>query len=401
MGPMDGMPPPSFSASSFGVPPPFEPSERIQDAYLEDHGVYTGTGPIPPTVPAIRVHTEVIPGAIPNSSFSTLAGALGPIDERPRHICTAAFSSLMGAVDPIRGPWRELAREIPEAPCESMSCVLAEVPLQVHVHEPIGEPVPVPELVTPPIPQAPVEDVEEGPRQKRVRVVNGNKEKREREGQRGREGGRGRKETREIARRQRRAPIEGCAKFFGRKSQDYVARRRETVGARGQVPVVRPQVHGSALQGTNNKSTTSIYRVENPTGEPVPEAVPQSFGGLSTAAPGEEEENARKRKSADPHVCDECNMWLSCPSDMARHKASRDHGNPAKFKCDDCRAPFFRKDAVHRHKKDHCMYRHRRNGDEHGDDGRDGPLQDPGRDGPEGGGGGMEPMGGRMFSWQS
>ena len=157
----------------------------------------------------------------------------------------------------------------------------------------------------------------------------------------------------------------------------------------------------SALQGTNSKSTTSTYRVENPTGEPVPEAVPQSFGGLSTATPGKEEENTRKRKSANPHVCEECNLWLSCPSDMARHKASRDHGNPAKFKCDDCRAPFFRKDAVHRHKKDHCMYRHRRNGDEHGDDGRDGPLQDPGRDGPEGGGGGMEPMGGRMFSWQS
>ena len=398
---MEGMPPRSLLTSSFGTSAPFEPSTPVQDIYLENYGGYTGAGPLPPTVPATHAHTEVIPRQIPNSSFSTLAGALEPILESPHRIHTLPFSSLIVAVDPIRGPWRELAREITEAPRESVSRVLAEVPPQVPIPASIAVPAPVPELTPPPMPQEPVEDADQGPPRKKAKVIDGNEKQREGEGQRGIQGGSGVERRRKVVRRRRRAPIEGCGKFSVMRPQDYVARRRETVGARDQIPVVRPQVHGSTLQRTTYTSTTSTHRVENPTGEPVPETVPQSFGGSWTAAPGEEEETARKRKSADPHVCDECGMRLSCPSDMARHKAGRDHGKLAKFKCDECGAPFFRKDAVHRHKKEHCKYRRRRSGDEHDGegDGDGGRSQDWRRDGQAGGEGGMGPMGGCMLSW--
>ena len=170
--------------------------------------------------------------------------------------------------------------------------------------------------------------------------------------------------------------------------------KKGTVRARGQIPVVRLQVHASALQRTNDTSTTTTYGVENPTGYPVPKAVPQSIRGLSTAAPGEEEENARKRKSANPQVCDECDMWLSRPSGMPCHKADRSQGKPAKFKCDECGASLLRLDTIRRRKQEHCKYRHRRNGG-------GGSLQSPSREGPEGGEGGMESMGGCILSWQS
>ena len=54
--------------------------------------------------------------------------------------------------------------------------------------------------------------------------------------------------------------------------------------------------------------------------------------------------------------------------------------------------PLFRQDAVHCHKKEHCKYRHRRNGDEHDGDSDGGPSQVWRRDVPEGGRGGMGPM---------
>ena len=67
---------------------------------------------------------------------------------------------LIVAVNPIRGPWHELARENMEAPRESVSRVLAEVPPQVPALEPIAEPAPAPELTPPPMPQEPVEDAD-------------------------------------------------------------------------------------------------------------------------------------------------------------------------------------------------------------------------------------------------
>ena len=190
-------------------------------------------------------------------------------------------------------------------------------------------------------------------------------------------------------------PIAGCGRFSVRLPTQYAVRERETVGVQSQIPVVHPQAHGSAPQQTTVTSTTSTHRVENPTGEPVPEAIPQSIGGPWTTTPGEEQKGARKRKRADPHVCDGtdgCSKRLSCPYDMPRHKATLRHGGERKFACDDCQAQFVRKDEVHRHKRDHCPNKGGK------DNGEDGPSQGPIHDGPEGGGGAMGGMGDGLLS---
>ena len=190
-------------------------------------------------------------------------------------------------------------------------------------------------------------------------------------------------------------PIAGCGRFSVRLPTQYAERERETAGVQSQIPVVHPQAHGSAPQQTTSTSTTSTHRMENPIGEPVPEAVPQSIGGPWTTIPGEEQRGARKRKRADPHVCDGpdgCSKRLSCPYDMPRHKATLRHGGERKFACDDCQAQFVRKDEVHRHKRDHCPNKGGK------DNGEDGPSQGPIHDGPEGGGGAMGGMGDGLLS---
>ena len=306
----------------------------------------------------------------------------------------APFSSLLGAVYPIQGPWRDMAREIVEAPRDIVLRVLAEVPPRMPVEEvpkPVPELPPSPETASEPVPQEHHVNMEEGLRRKKAREAKGSEGEKEGESQ----GGTGAKAGRRIVRRPRMPPIAGCGLFSVRLPSHYAARGREMAGARSQIHVVHPQAHDSAPKETTVTSTTSTHRVENPTGEPVPEAVPQSIGGPSTATLGEEQRGARKRKRADPHVCDGsdgCSKRLSCPYDIPRHKATLRHGGVRKFACDDCKALFVRKDEIHRHKQKHCPNR----GTKH--NGGDGPSQGPKHDGPEDGGGGMGVMGDGLLS---
>ena len=330
-------------------------------------------------------------------------GALDPIEVHRRR-GAAAFSSLLGAVQPIRGPWSDMAREIAQAPRDIVFRVLAEVPprvLVVEVPEPVPELPPSPETTTEPVSQEHHVYVEEEPRRKKARNGEGSEGREEgREGREGREEGAGQGASgatagRRIVKRPRMPPIAGCGRFSVRLPTQYAVRERETVGVQSQIPVVHPQAHGSAPQQTTVTSTTSTHRVENPTGEPVPEAIPQSIGGPWTTTPGEEQKGARKRKRADPHVCDGtdgCSKRLSCPYDMPRHKATLRHGALREFACGDCPALFVRKDEVHRHKREHCPNRGRKH------NGGGGPSQGPIHDGPEGGGGDMGGMGDGLLS---
>ncbi|ETW85238.1 hypothetical protein HETIRDRAFT_470261 [Heterobasidion irregulare TC 32-1] len=287
-----------------------------------------------------------------------------------------------------------MARDIVEAPRDTVLRVLAEVPPQVLVEE---APELVPEL--PPSPETASEPVllehhvhvEEEPRRKKAK----NGEGRDGREEGGSQGASGATAGRRIVKRPRMPPIAGYGRFSVKLPSDYAERERETAGERGQMLVVHPQAHGSAPPETTLTSTTSTYRVENPTSEPVPEAVLQFIGGPWTSTPGEEQRGARKRKRADPHVCDGtdgCSKRLSCPYDMPRHKATLRHGGQREFACGDCPALFVRKDEVHRHKREHCPNRGRKH------NGRGGPSQGPRHDGPEGGGGGMGGIGDSLLS---
>ncbi|ETW85280.1 hypothetical protein HETIRDRAFT_432127 [Heterobasidion irregulare TC 32-1] len=372
---------------------PFAPYAPAQAAHWDDDNESAGAWPFPVSVPTTHTYTEEDPCHVPISTISTLVDALDPIEVHRRR-GAAAFSSLLGAVKPIRGPWIDMAREIVQAPRDTVLRVLAEVPPQVVVAKapgPVPELPPSPEITTEPVSQEHYVHVEEEPRRKKAR---------DGEGSEGREegaspGASGAKAGRRIVKRPRMPPIAGYGRFSVRLPSDYAARERETAGERGQMLVVHPQAHGSAPPETTIASTTSTHRVENPTGEPVPEAVPQSIGGPWTSTPGEEQRGARKRKRADPHVCDGtdgCSKRLSCPYDMPRHKATLRHGGQREFACGDCPALFVRKDEVHRHKREHCPNRGRKH------NGRGGPSQGPRHDGPEGGGGGMGGIGDSLLS---
>ena len=372
------------------------PHAPAQTAHWDGDDESTGAWPFPAAVPTTHAHTEDASRHVPVSTFSTLVGALDPIED-PRRRGAAPYSSLLGAVNPIQGPWSEISREIVEAPSDIVLRVLAEVPPRVpieEVPEPVPELPPSPETIAEPVSQEHL-DKEEGPRRKKVRVEKGSEGEGQGEGQEGSQGGSSAQVGRRIVKRPRMPPIAGCGRFSVRLPSHYVERERETAGAQGHIPVIHPQAHGSAPKETTHTSTMSTHRVENPTGEPVPETVPQSIGGPSTATLGEEQRGARKRKRADPHVCDGtdgCSKRLSCPYDMPRHKATLRHGGERKFGCDDCQAHFVRKDEVHRHKRDHCPNRGRKH------NGEDGPSQGPRRDGPESGEGGMGVIGNGLLS---
>ncbi|ETW85257.1 hypothetical protein HETIRDRAFT_448420 [Heterobasidion irregulare TC 32-1] len=385
------LPPPSLPVTHLEGPTPFAPHASAQAAHWDDDSdESTGAWPFPVPVPATHAYTEEALRYVPVSTFSARVDALDRI-EVPRRRGAARFSSLLDAVQPIRGPWSEMAREVVEAPRDIVLRVLAEVPPREPVEEvpePIPELPPSPETASVPVPQAHHVDAEEGPRRKKARNEKGSEG--EGEGQGGSQGGNGAKAERRIVRRPRMPPIAGCGLFSVRLPSHYAARGREMVGVQSQIPVVHPQAHDSAPKETTGTSTTSTHRVEIPIGEPVPEAVPQSIGGPWTTTPGEKQRGARKRKRADPHVCDGpdgCSKRLSCPYDMPRHKATLRHGGVREFACDDCPALFVRKDEVLRHMREHCPNRGRKH------NGGGGPSQGPRHDGLEGGGGGMEGMG--------
>ncbi|ETW85330.1 hypothetical protein HETIRDRAFT_168447 [Heterobasidion irregulare TC 32-1] len=386
---------PSLPETNLEVPASFAQRAPARAVQWDDDNQMACPWPFPVPLPATHTYTEAATRHIPTSTFPTLAHPI-EVEERPLMRCAAPFSSLLGAVYPIQGPWRDMAREIVEAPRDIVLRVLAEVPPRMPVEEvpkPAPELPPSPETASVPVPQEHYVDMEEGPRRKKARNEKGSEG--EGEGQGESQGGNGAKAERRIVRRPRMPPIAGCGLFSVRLPSHYAARGREMVGVQSQIHVVHPQAHSSALKQNTNTSTTSTHRVEIPIGEPVPETVLQSIEGPSTATPGEEQRGARKRKRADPHICDGpdgCSKRLSCPYDMPRHKATLRHEGVRRFPCDDYKVPFVRKDEVLRHKRDHCPNRART------DNGKDGPSQGPRDDGSGGGGGGMGVMGNGLLS---
>ena len=164
--------PPSLPGTYLEVPTPFAPHVPAQATHWDDGSDDSpGAWPSPITIPATHAYTEEAPRHVPFSTFSTLVGALDTV-EVPRRRRAAALSSLLGAVQPIRGPWSDMAREIVEAPRDTVLRVLAEVPPRVliaEVPEPVPELPPSPETASEPVSQEHQVDVEERPRRKKAR----------------------------------------------------------------------------------------------------------------------------------------------------------------------------------------------------------------------------------------
>ena len=162
----------------------------------------------------------------------------------------------------------------------------------------------------------------------------------------------------------------------------------EAAGGLRPILVVVPQVDGNALTESNNTSTTSTHRVDNPADEFVIEPVPLPSGGPSTSPSVEDQEQA-----GEPHEDDEddedllrlgdettlsqreaavvineniyggdilrcvpCNKTFYRKYDRRRHVVTVHY--LGKIPCDWCDMYFYaRRDGITRHKKGNCPAR--------------------------------------------